>query len=162
MIVPERTMQTGKVCPAFEVDDDLAGRLLKHKWCLDGCGYLQTWIRVKDKGRCIKLHQAVFLFRHGRRPKPGLQIDHINRDKLDNRSCNLREVTLQENLANGGGGQRLEANKHLPKYVVYCPKKCKSKPYMAKPYRNGKNKTIGYFATPEEARAAVDLFLAEA
>ncbi len=33
---------------------------------------------------------------------PGMEIDHINRDRLDNRKCNLRVVTRSQNCANRG------------------------------------------------------------
>ena len=42
-------------------------------------------------------HRLVWLYVYGYFPK---YIDHINRDKSDNRLCNLREVTNQQNSFN--------------------------------------------------------------
>lgn len=53
-------------------------------------GYPMT----KINGRTYRLHQCI------KRAEPGLVVDHINRIKLDNRSANLRVVTIGENLEN--------------------------------------------------------------
>lgn len=42
-------------------------------------------------------HQIVYLMHHGYFPK---EIDHINRDRLDNKIENLREVTRAQNMQN--------------------------------------------------------------
>lgn len=42
-------------------------------------------------------HRVIFVLQKGRWPK---QIDHKNRDPADNRWCNLREATTQQNLWN--------------------------------------------------------------
>lgn len=57
-------------------------------WCIDGGGYV---LNGKHK---IKLHQLIMGM------KEGLEIDHINRNKLDNRKENLRFVTHRMNTIN--------------------------------------------------------------
>nr|WQM87059.1 HNH-family endonuclease [Marseillevirus cajuinensis] len=43
------------------------------------------YVRTSDRGRVVKLHNLIMAH------KPGeLTVDHINRDPLDNRKCNLR------------------------------------------------------------------------
>lgn len=66
--------------------DDEDHRLLKHfNWFLCN-GYAAA--------------QKVYLHRVIMDPEPGMVVDHINRNKLDNRRENLRVVTHQENLQN--------------------------------------------------------------
>jgi hypothetical protein len=48
--------------------------------------------------RYYSAHRLAWLYTHGEWPAG--QIDHINRDRRDNRMCNLRVVTHSENLQN--------------------------------------------------------------
>jgi hypothetical protein len=98
MIVPERKTKTGRVVPAFQVDDCLAEDVLKHSWITSPKGYVYRVATVKNKRTTILLHRQVFLMAYGR--WPSVEIDHISRDKLDNRVANLREVNAKENAAN--------------------------------------------------------------
>ena len=59
-------------------------------------GYLHTSIGKK----IYKVHRLIWLWVEGYLPEN--QIDHINRDSLDNRWCNLREVSQQCNVRNTG------------------------------------------------------------
>lgn len=63
---------------------------------VNSCGYCQ--IRIKEKN--YKAHRIIWLHVHGYFPENPL--DHINRDRLDNRIENLREVSQQCNLRNTG------------------------------------------------------------
>lgn len=62
-----------------------------HNWSLDGYGYPCTW----HEGKIVKIHHMII-----GKPGKGLVVDHINRDKLDNRVVNLRKVTQKENILN--------------------------------------------------------------
>lgn len=75
----------------------------------------------------------------------GLVVDHINGDTLDNRRCNLRVCTTQQNHWNRRVGKNntsgfvgVSWNKHAKKW-------------MAAIRLNTKTKTLGYRDTPEEA-----------
>ena len=61
---------------------------------LDSHGYLQ--VRAGNKKKYL-VHRIIWLHVYGY--WPGL-LDHINRDKTDNRIANLREVSMSENLLN--------------------------------------------------------------
>lgn len=72
------------------VDIEFA-HISKHNWSLDGHGYPCTWMN----GKIMKIHHMII-----GRPDEGLVVDHINRDRLDNRLANLRFVTQGENVRN--------------------------------------------------------------
>lgn len=51
-------------------------------------------------GRLVRAHRLAWVLMTGKWPEN--DIDHINRDRADNRWCNLREATRAENLRNTG------------------------------------------------------------
>jgi hypothetical protein len=57
-------------------------------------GYLCCWF----KSRKLQAHRVAWKLRTGEEPPQ--EIDHINRDKSDNRWSNLREARYSENQAN--------------------------------------------------------------
>lgn len=68
-------------------DEDRFDEVSKISWSIRG-EYPRTTIAKKN----IQLHRFLY-------PEYKM-IDHINRNKLDNRSCNLRETTTSKNLLN--------------------------------------------------------------
>lgn len=77
-----------------KVDSDDVEKCLRLKWRLAGRGYVYSFEYINGKQKHYKLHILVM----GK--KDGLEIDHINRDKLDNRKSNLRFVTHGDNMIN--------------------------------------------------------------
>ncbi len=61
---------------------------------INGSGYI--YIRLKRKK--YRAHRLAWLYTYGKFPED--QIDHINRDKTDNRLVNLRAVSGKENSRN--------------------------------------------------------------
>jgi hypothetical protein len=57
------------------------------------------YIEVKLGGRRFKAHRLAWYLHHGTDPGP-LLVDHINRDRSDNRACNLRLVDARGNRLN--------------------------------------------------------------
>lgn len=74
------------------VDRDIYPFLSQHKWSYSasGGGYA---VRVVLR-KTILMHRFIL-----QAPK-GVQVDHINGDPLDNRRCNLRLATAQQNRRN--------------------------------------------------------------
>lgn len=73
------------------IDTDDLERVKPFKWYLSKRGYAET---IVTGNLHIKLH----IFILGR--VKNKEIDHINRNPLDNRKSNLRQVSHQENLLN--------------------------------------------------------------
>jgi len=59
-------------------------------------GYIETQIKYKR----YRLHRLIFLYMSGVYPADNVQVDHINHIRNDNRWCNLRLVTHQNNSKN--------------------------------------------------------------
>ena len=110
-------------------------------------GYLE--IRITHNGKIVfrKLaHVVAFAFEYGYWPDS--IIDHINRDKRDNRIENLREVSYIQNALNtnpiGSDG--------LPKGI----KKTKNGKFAVSINHNYVSQHIGTFDTLEEAKAGLN------
>lgn len=58
------------------------------------------WLRVKVGDRHYRVARIVWKMYYGEDPPEGMHIDHINRDRSDNRIKNLRTVTYSENIKN--------------------------------------------------------------
>lgn len=94
------------------------------------------YARTVFNGKITPIHRMII--------KSEDEIDHINRDKLDNRKINLRPATRVQNIANTPG-----RSKTGYKGVVASKKR-----FWAKIKKDGKSITIGFFNTPEEAALA--------
>lgn len=127
------------------IDDDMA-HLQIYKWRPRGkYGYPSRTIQENGKTFIIRLHHAIMGY-----PLGGLQIDHINGNKLDNRKENLRFVTSRENnqnrichrLGHLVGTHRIRCRKCVNKDHFY---------WIARARISGKQKTLGTFNSPEKA-----------
>ncbi len=112
---------------------------------VDGNGYTN----IRFNGRLFKAHRLAWLVIHG--VWPSHDIDHINRDKSDNRIVNLRLATDAQNVANS---------------TVRRDNRCglkgvsqRGRKYIARITKNKTRVVIGLFLSKEEAHSA---YLAEA
>lgn len=60
------------------------------------------YVAIKVSGRLWRAHRLAWLFMTGELPAKGLEIDHINGHRADNRWANLRAVTRSQNNYNLG------------------------------------------------------------
>lgn len=100
------------------------------------------------KGYAARSSDKVRMHRIINKTPNGMLTDHINRNKLDNRKCNLRTCTPTENRINTG---LRKDNSSGYKGVSWGKKR---KRWIAQMYIDGKNKQIGRYKTPQEAAMA--------
>lgn len=124
------------------VDDDDFESVSRFTWYFSSAGYpVANTIR---NGKCFTLcmHRLIMAAADGE------ELDHINRDPLDNRRCNLRFCTRSQNVAN----TRKHSNNTSGFKGVSWHKS--SMKWRAVIRANGKNVHIGSFARIEDAVAA--------
>lgn len=108
-----------------------------------GCIDKSTGYRVIGlKGVSHYAHRLAWLIAHG--AWPNNCIDHINRDRSDNRLSNLRDVSHSENMTNATRCER-----GIPKGVIR-----RGNRFRAQITREGTVSYLGSFKTPEEASSA--------
>ena len=106
------------------------------------------YVVVNVQGKLKMVHRVIWEHVHGPIPY-GLQIDHINGVRTDNKIANLRLVTNAENQQNKH--KALSKNVTGVKGVVLHNLSSKFRSLIG---FNGKQYCLGYFETIEEAAAA--------
>lgn len=132
---------------AILVDPEDYQRLSQYKWYVLHSGRRSYAIRnavIDGKHTTVSMHREILGFPKDR------QIDHINRNGLDNRRENLRVVGPTENCINRDYSRR---NKSGYRGVSWYEPLGK---WRAKVTTNNKSRHLGYFADLEEAARAYD------
>ena len=99
-VIKIESQKYGKVEVKIDIQD--IEKVSKYYWCVSYQPHVKGFYVVasarngKDDGKILRLHRLITDC-----PK-GLQVDHINKDTLDNRKINLRNCTNSENGQNKG------------------------------------------------------------
>jgi hypothetical protein len=132
------------------VDDDIYEFASQYVWRFDKDGYVLRTGNKDGKRTRLYLHKMVLP------SKEGLYVDHINRNKLDNRRENLRYATYSQSGANKS---KLEGSTSQYKGVYKHPVNVKGKTYeywVAKVKKDGKVLFKKTFKDEIEAAKAYD------
>ena len=111
--------------------------------CKAGSVFKSGYVYLGLDGKSYTAHRLVWLYVSGTIP---MLIDHINRDKADNRLCNLRVSSHSEN----GHNSNIRCN-NTSGYTGVSKAGEKWNAYITV---NRKRFNLGYFATPEAANDA--------
>ena len=84
-------------------------------------------------------HRVAWALANDQLPAPHLDVDHLNGNSSDNRPCNLRLATRQQNLHNTKtkGCVKTQSGKHQARFML-----------------NGKMHYLGTYSTAEDAQEA--------
>lgn len=123
-----------------KVDDEWFEVLNRYKWIVTKLGYAY---RMARPGHGVMMHRVIAMV------PAGLETDHINGDKLDNRCANLRVCTHAENNT---GVKKPKKHSDFP-YVGVTKS---GNRFRAEITANKKHVGLGSFATAEEAARAYD------
>lgn len=108
---------------------------------------IDGYVHIGIKGKVYRAHRLAFLFMTGSIPKV---IDHANRLRSDNRWENIRSVTCAQNLVNS----RLRCDNSCGLRGVRFVGGNRSKPWQARIHVSGKEISLKYHKTKQEAHKA--------
>lgn len=109
----------------------------------------EGYCQVGFNGTMIKHHVIIWILSTGKDIQSGVEIDHINGNRTDNRMENLRLVTRRSNSQNMG--------KHRNGGLVGSCYHKRAKKYISSIYIIDKLIHIGYFSTEQEANEAYNI-----
>jgi hypothetical protein len=139
------------------VDDEDYVRLSKHKWQFNK-GYAVRSVKVGGKSVKEHMHRVVL------RVRDSSLVDHINRNPLDNRKCNLRLATHKQNSINsynprGASGYKGVSKYNCSKWQVYVGSRYiglfSNKEDAAVAYNSAAKEVYGKFAALNNLRSEV-------
>lgn len=107
----------------------------------------EGYVVIQIQRKIYQAHRLAWLLGHGEDPV-NQETDHVNRDRSDNRLCNLRLATHAQNIQNIG---KPRDNTSGYKGVSWHGKAQKWRAYIT---ANGMRHYLGYFETPEDGHAA--------
>lgn len=128
----------------FIIDIEDLEEIKSHYWYLGAKGYWMSQCTYQNgENKHLKMHKILC------RTEDGQVVDHINRDKNDNRKCNLRACTITENNRNSTIAKN---NTSGVIGVTWNKERKKWKAYVIQS-NNGKNPEIflGWFDNKEDA-----------
>jgi len=133
------------------IDDENYDWLIKYKWYLDITGYARINIWISGKRTQKLIHQLII------NSQKGEEIDHIDRNTLNNQKENLRVVNKAQNQMNSKS-----RNGSVSKFKGVGWHK-RDKKWTAKICLNYKTRWLGYFNNEIDAakaynKAAKELF----
>ncbi len=133
--IPIRSRR-GVIAVAF-IDASDEALISSHRWHLNDAGYAKAGIN----GKSVRMHRLIL------GSPPGVEIDHLNGNRLDNRRANLREATralnAQNMAAHRDGSSRYRGVFWFARDQRWAVQVCLA----------GKKKHLGYFDDEEEAGA---------
>lgn len=115
---------------SFKIDKEDFNSIKNFCWGENELNYIYTNINKRK----VYLHRLIT------NAPDGMVVDHINHDTTDNRKCNLRVCTQQENTRNRASSG--------------VSKRCDTNRWEAYVFMANKKIHLGYFATKEEALMA--------
>lgn len=130
---------------AYTLIDEIDAGQATHRWYLHNIGYAYRELRGFSPRRTVLLHREIA----GLVPGDGREVDHLNRDRLDNRRVNLRVVTHAENQQNMSS-HRGSASKY--RGVSWQSDRQR---WLAQATINGRTHNLGRFANEDTAGEAV-------
>lgn len=129
------------------VDDDVYGSIGELAWHALPTDYVTVTMGSKKNKMRLYLHRYIV------RPRPGFEVDHLNKNRLDNRRENLKECTRGQNQH----GTSRSGKKYSPYKGVTKNPAATFRPWTVNMGKDGKVWKLGCYSTEMEAALAHDI-----